>query len=184
MNRHRSRFAEPSTDPPTTPADTANSSNPLALAISPATNALRAHERAGVILDATGAAVRYGERRFSEAEVAFWFCRLFIKIAAEDRIDGRLEDSKRNVERLVELGRALVSRYPDQAESSLVLSNGYMNRYKIAWKELDYPAMERHLTQAVDAARQAVAVDPANQEERYLLNIFQRRLDDYLKGRR
>jgi serine/threonine protein kinase/tetratricopeptide (TPR) repeat protein len=184
MNRHRSRFADPGTDRPTAPSHTANSSNPFALVGSPAMDALPVHDWAGVILDAMGAAVRDGERRLRKADVAYWFCRLWIRIAAEDRNHGKLEDSRRNVERLVELGRALVSRYPDQAESFLVLSTGYLNRSKIAWKELDYPAIERHLTQSVEAARQAVAVNPADQEARYVLNICQRKLDDFLKGRR
>jgi hypothetical protein len=84
----------------------------------------------------------------------------------------------------LELGRALVSRYPDQAKSFLVLSSGYMNRSKIAWKEPDYPAVERHLTQAVEAARQAVALAPANGDARHFLSTCQRRLDDFLKERR
>jgi hypothetical protein len=186
MNRYRSRYADPGRDRPTLPmpTNTANSSNPLALAASPATEPLPAREWAVVILDAMGATVRDAERRFREVEVAYWFCRLLTKIAAEDRNHGRLEDSRRSVERLVELGRALVSRYPDQAESFLVLSTGYLNRSKIAWKDLDYPAIGRHLTQSVEAARKAVALAPADQEARYLLNSCQRRLDDFLEGRR
>jgi serine/threonine protein kinase len=184
MNRHRSRFADPGTDRPTMHTDKANSSSPPALAGSPATEALPAPDWAGVVLDAMQATVRDGVRRFNEADVGHWFCNLWIRIAAEDRNHGKLEDSRRNVERLVELGRALVSRYPDQAKSFLVLSNGYMNRSKIAWKELDYPAVERHLTQAVEAARQAVALAPANGDARHFLSTCQRRLDDFLKGRR
>ena len=49
---------------------------------------------------------------------------------------------------------------------------------------MDHPAIERHLTQAVDAARQAVAVRPSDQDARYLLSACQRRLDDLLAGRK
>ena len=184
MTRHRLRWGDPGTDPPAPPDHTANSSNPLALAGSPATEALPARDWAGAVLDAMGAVVRDGERRLREAEVAYWFCRYWIRIAAEDRNHGKLEDSRLNVERLVELGRALVSRYPDQAESFLVLGTGYLNRSKIAWKEEDHPAIERHLTRAVETARKAVALDPTDQEARHFLGICQRKLDRYLKGRR
>lgn len=184
MNRHRLRLEDPGPDPPTTPTHAASSLNPFARVGSPAMEALPAHEWAGVIFDAMRVAIRDGELRMHEADVGYWLCRLLTRIAAEDRNHGELEDSRRTVERLVELGKALVSRYPDRAESFLVLSNGYLNRSKIAWKELDHPAIERHLTQAVEAARQAVAVRPANQDARYLLSACQRRLDDYLEGRR
>lgn len=186
MNRHRSRFEDPGAVPPTTLTHAASSSNRLARLGSPAMEALPAHEWAGVILDAMRGAIRDGERRMHEADVGYWLCRLLIRIAAEDRNHGRLEDSRRTVERIVELGKALVSRYPDQAASFLVLSTGYLNRSKIAWKGkvLDHPAIERHLTQAVEAARQAVAISPGNQEARYLLRGCQRRLDDFLEGRR
>ena len=183
LNRSRTRFADRALFPRRGPRPRP-------------THQIRSHVRArpprrpcprqwaGVIVDAMEAAARDSKPRFREAKVGFWFCQFWMRITAEDRNHGRLEDSRQNVERLVELGKALSSRYPDQAESFVVLSNGYLDRHKIAWKEADYPAIERHLTQAVEAARQAVAVDPANQDAGPTLSVCQQRLDDFLKGRR
>ena len=186
MDRHRSRFADPGADSPATPADTASSSSRLAQAGSAATDALAAREWAGVMLGAMEYAVRDGKQTFHEADVGYWLCRLLIRIAAEDRNHGKLEDSRRTVERMVELGKALVSRHPGQPGSFLVLSTGYLNRSKLAWKltSLDYSAIERHLTQAVEAARKAVAIAPADQDAHYVLSACQHRLDDLLEGRR
>ncbi|MHB1560435.1 MAG: serine/threonine-protein kinase [Isosphaeraceae bacterium] len=181
MNRHRSRSGELGADPAPGPAARSDASNPRVLAGSHAMESLPAPAWAGAVLDAIATSVPAGGR-YNEAQAGRWVCLLLERIAADDRNHDSLDDSRRCVERMVELGKALVSRYPDQPESFLSLSLGYLNQSKTAWKPPDYPEIERWLTEATEAARKAVTLDPANQDARFMLEKCRGRLDRLRQG--
>jgi serine/threonine-protein kinase len=71
----------------------------------------------------------------------------------------------------------------NEADDWLYLVLEYVSGDKTACKSQDSAAIRRCLSMSVEAARQAVAADPDDQEARFVLNTLQRRLDKYPKGR-
>jgi tRNA A-37 threonylcarbamoyl transferase component Bud32/tetratricopeptide (TPR) repeat protein len=182
IKRHRSRFDTSQTAATTVGA--ADSSVPFPGADVIVANDLPANAWAGAILVAIKNSISREAPTFHESDVGLWLCRLMANIAADERNHGNLEDSRRTVERIVELGKALVSCDPQRATAHLALSTGYLNQSKIAWKSLDYPAIERYLILAVSSARQAVALAPADEYAHFQFSSCQRRLEEFLSGRR
>ena len=87
--------------------------------------------------------------------------------AVEQRNLGRVDDACATVARLMALiaGR-LVREYPDRANSYLVLSYAHNQVKKNAYRAQNGQLMLESLVQAIDAARKAVALDPARPDTR------------------
>jgi eukaryotic-like serine/threonine-protein kinase len=88
---------------------------------------------------------------------------------------GKLDDEHRLVDRLVALARRLTQSYPDQAATSMLLSEGYVQRAKIAYR-VDDAAVIGWERQALDAANHAVTLEPENVEAHSLLENRRARL--------
>jgi hypothetical protein len=88
---------------------------------------------------------------------------------------GKLDDDHRLVDQSLALARRLTQSYPDQAAASMLLSEGYVQRAKIAYHADDEPVIgwER---QALDAAIHAATLEPENVEAHSLVKNRRARL--------
>ena len=88
---------------------------------------------------------------------------------------GKLDDAHRLVDQLLALARRLTQSYPDQAAAYMLLSEGYVQRAKIAYRE-DDEAVIGWERQALDAAIHAATLEPENDEAHSLLENRRARL--------
>jgi len=86
---------------------------------------------------------------------------------------GKLGDAHRIADQLVALGERLTQLYPDQAAACMLLSEGYVQRAKIAYREHEAPVIERCERKALDAAIHAATLESENDDA-----------DDLVKERR
>ncbi len=77
---------------------------------------------------------------------------------------GKLGDAHRIADQLVALAERLTQLYPDQAAAYMLLSEGYVQRAKIAYREDEAPVIERWERKALDAAIHAATLESANDE--------------------
>jgi tetratricopeptide (TPR) repeat protein len=83
---------------------------------------------------------------------------------AGHRHAGQMVEARLMEDRMLALGRDLVSRHPDEPSAHLALSEAYVQASKNAWQPEDDSAIERALRQAVESARQATRLDPSSEQ--------------------
>ncbi len=82
---------------------------------------------------------------------------------------GKLGDAHRIADQLVALAERLTRSYPDQAAPYMLLSEGYVQKAKIAYREDEAPVIERWERKAFEAASHAATLEPDNDEARNLV---------------
>jgi serine/threonine protein kinase len=89
---------------------------------------------------------------------------------------GKLGDARRIADQLLALAERLTRSYPDQAAASMLLSEAYVQRAKIAYRVDGEPVIgwER---KAFDAALHAATLEPENDETRRLVKERRARLN-------
>jgi hypothetical protein len=96
---------------------------------------------------------------------------------------GKLGDAHRIADQLVALAERLTRSYPDQAAAYMLLSEGYAQKAKNAYREEDDPVIERWERKALDAAKHAATLEPENDEARNLVKDRHARLDKLISGK-
>jgi hypothetical protein len=96
------------------------------------------------------------------------------KLAWQRRF-GKLGDALRGADQLLALAERLTQSYPDQAAAYMLLSEGYVQRAKIAYRVDDEPVIEWE-RKALDAAAHAATLEPDNDEARSLAKDRRARL--------
>ena len=88
---------------------------------------------------------------------------------------GKLGDAHRIADQLLALAERLTQSYPDQAAAYMLLSEGYVQRAKIAYRVDGEPVIgwER---KALDAALHAATLEPENDEAQRLVTYCHTRL--------
>jgi hypothetical protein len=81
---------------------------------------------------------------------------------------GKLRKAHQFVDRRLALASRLTQSYPGQAASYMFLSEGYIQRAKIAYREDDDSVIERWERKALDSAIHA-SLEPENQEAQSLV---------------
>jgi len=76
---------------------------------------------------------------------------------------GKLGDASRIADQLLALATRLTQSYPDQAAAYMLLSEGCVQRAKMAYRMSDEPVIEWE-RKALDAALHAVTLEPENDE--------------------
>ncbi len=89
---------------------------------------------------------------------------------------GKLGDAHRIADQLLALAERLTRSYPDQAAAYMLLSEGYVQNAKNAYREDDKPIIERWERKALDAAIHAATLEPENEEARSLVKNRRARL--------
>jgi hypothetical protein len=89
---------------------------------------------------------------------------------------GKLRDAHRIADQLLALAERLTQLYPDQAAAYMLLSEGYVQKAKNAYREDDAPVIERWERKALDAASHAATLEPENEEARGLVKDRRARL--------
>ncbi len=77
---------------------------------------------------------------------------------------GKLGHAHRVADQLLALADRLIRSYPDRAASYMLLSEGYVQKAKIAYRENEAPVVERWERRALDAALRAATLEPENEE--------------------
>ncbi len=77
---------------------------------------------------------------------------------------GKLGHARRVADQLLALADRLIRSYPDRAASYMLLSEGYVQKAKIAYRENGAPVVERWERKALDAALRAATLEPENEE--------------------
>jgi eukaryotic-like serine/threonine-protein kinase len=90
---------------------------------------------------------------------------------------GNLGDAHPIADRLLALAEGLTRSYPDQAASYMLLSEGYVQKAKNAYREDEDPVIERWERKALDAALRAATLEPENEEALGLVKDRRARLD-------
>jgi len=94
---------------------------------------------------------------------------------ARQRTAGKLSDAHRIVAQLRALAERLTQLHPDQAAAYMLLSDGYVQRAKIAYLVEDEPVIG-WARQALDAAIHAATLEPENEEAHSLVKDRRARL--------
>jgi hypothetical protein len=89
---------------------------------------------------------------------------------------GTLHDAHRIADQLLALAERLTQSYPDQAAAYMLLSEGYVQKAKNAYREDDAPVIERWERKALDAASHAATLEPENEAARGLVKDRRARL--------
>ncbi len=89
--------------------------------------------------------------------------QFFASTLSQQRTLGKLDDARRLLDQLLALAERLTQLYPDQAASFMFLSEGYVQRAKYAMCVPGEPVIEWE-RKALDAAKHAATLDPANEE--------------------
>jgi hypothetical protein len=106
-----------------------------------------------------------------------WTMRHFAhRVAFEQRGGGRIEEARRTIARLEALADRLVTAYPDAPAAWMLQSEAHQEWAKIAVEVDDAAANVRERQRALDAARQALARAPEDEEARQLVDDRRRRL--------
>jgi hypothetical protein len=82
---------------------------------------------------------------------------------------GKLGEAHRTSDQVLALARRLSQTYPDQAAGYMLLSDAYVQKAKIAYREEEAPVIMQWEQKAFDAAVRAVVVEPENGEAGELL---------------
>ncbi len=90
---------------------------------------------------------------------------------------GKLGNAHRIADQLVALAERLTRSYPDQAAAYMLLSEGYVQKAKIAYREDQAPVIKRWERKALEAATHAATLEPDNDEAHSLVKDRLRRLD-------
>jgi serine/threonine protein kinase len=94
----------------------------------------------------------------------------------------RLGDAHRIADQLLALAERLTQSYPDQAAPYMLLSVGYVQKAKNAYREEEEQVIERWERKALDAATHAATLEPENDEARSLVKERHARLDKLASG--
>jgi hypothetical protein len=109
------------------------------------------------------------------------------EVAASQRHAGKLDEARRTADRMLALGRTLITRQADQSGGHIALGQAYLQLSKNAWQIKDRSAIEQNLRLCVESMLRALSLDPGNADLRVFTEADQRRLDDLLassaKGR-
>ena len=89
---------------------------------------------------------------------------------------GNLAEAQRIVDRLLALAERLTRSYPDQAAAYMLLSEGYVQQAKIAYR-VDGEPVDGWERKALGAAIQAAMLEPESDEPRNLVKYCRSRLD-------
>ena len=121
-------------------------------------------------------ASKFGLDRTRVPAIAWLMRQHFATTQGWYRKVGELGNEHRLVDQLLALARRLTQICPDQAAAYMLLSDGYVQRAKIAYHVEDEPVIgwER---QAFDAALRAAALEPENDEARSLVQNRRARLN-------
>ena len=82
---------------------------------------------------------------------------------------GKLGDAHRIADQLVALAERLTRSYPDQAAPYMLLSEGYVQKAKNAYRDDEAPVIERWERKAYAAAIHAETLEPQNEEAHSLV---------------
>ena len=123
---------------------------------------------------------RQGTSPSRESESGYYFTHLLVDRAAEQRRSGHLDEARRITDRIHAFARLLLARYPDQTAAHLALCVAFQQRTKNAWRTNDRADIERNWRLALSEARQALILDPQNDQARYQVTDLERRLKDLL----
>jgi eukaryotic-like serine/threonine-protein kinase len=96
-------------------------------------------------------------------------------LSLQKRVD-KLDDARRFVDQLLALARRLTQSYPAHAAAYMLLSDGYVQRAKIAYQVDGEPVIEWE-QKALDAAIHAATLEPENDEARGLVKSRRARVD-------
>jgi hypothetical protein len=120
-------------------------------------------------------ATKFGLDRTRIPAIAWLMGLHYASTLASQRRVGKLDDAHRFVDQLLALARRLTQLYPDQAAAYMALSDGYVQRAKIAYRVDDEPVIgwER---KAFDAALRAATLEPENEEAHGLVKNRRARL--------
>jgi hypothetical protein len=88
----------------------------------------------------------------------------------------KVGEAHRLADQEVALAERLTRTYPDQAAAYMLLSEGYVQKAKNAYREDDEPIIEQWEQKALDAALHAEKLDPDNDEARSLVKNRRARL--------
>ena len=108
--------------------------------------------------------------------VAWWLRFPFENAVAHQRHVGKLGDAHRIAEHWLALAERLTRSYPDQAAAYMLLSEGYVQKAKNAYREDEAPVIKRWEQKALEAATQAETLEPENDEARNLVKDCRARL--------
>jgi tetratricopeptide (TPR) repeat protein len=144
---------------------------------------LSAERWAETVSEHLHSAARAGSPPSLLADAGFRLTSHFCAIAAEQRHAQKLDGARRTTERIVAFANGLVGRYPDQAFAHLALGEAFAQLQKNASQIGDRPVVERNLKLALDAALDALALDPKNEMARFIADKRRRRLRDLMAGR-
>jgi serine/threonine protein kinase len=89
---------------------------------------------------------------------------------------GKLSDAQRIAGQLVALAERLTRSYPDQAAAYMLLSDGYVQKAKNAYRESDAPVIAGWERKALGAAMRAATLEPDSDEARNLVRDRRARL--------
>lgn len=112
-------------------------------------------------LDCLRAASRGQDDPRHESQAAYAFAVRLTLLAAEQRHTDRLDLSRQTADRTLALGQALIRRDPQSANAHMVLGEGQIQAYKIAWQDHDRAAVLRFLKQSIGSVQKALVLDPS-----------------------
>jgi len=101
----------------------------------------------------------------------------FAGVMTRQRAAGRLGDAHRIADQVVALAARLSREYPDQAAPRMLLSEGYAQIAKIAYREDQAPGIKAWEQKALSAAIQALTLEPGKDEAHDLVKDRKNRLD-------
>jgi eukaryotic-like serine/threonine-protein kinase len=90
---------------------------------------------------------------------------------------GKLGDAHRIADQLLTLAERMTRSYPAQAAGYMLLSDGYVQKAKNAYREDDASVIEQWERKAVEAAMRAAALEPENAEAHSLVQERRSRLN-------
>lgn len=102
---------------------------------------------------------------------------------ASHRGNDKLDVARRDADRIHAFALLMVARHPNQPVAHLLLDKAHIQHAKNYWRLHDREGVKRSWIMAIEAARQALSLDPANERARGDVTEFQRRLDDLLNPR-
>jgi eukaryotic-like serine/threonine-protein kinase len=137
-------------------------------------------ELAASVLHSAAAADATPARR---AEAGMYFVGHLSHVAASRRHSGWKDLASRTAERMHALAKLLVTQYPGQASAHIAVGEAFSQLHKNAWQTDDRVAVERTLKLALDAALQALALDPQNAMAFAHVEARRRRLKDLTASR-
>jgi tetratricopeptide (TPR) repeat protein len=114
---------------------------------------------------------------YRESRAAVLFTTWIKTSASDHRKRGRLDQARRNVERLAAFARLVVERNPDDPTGLLVLADSCEQAGKNAWRVDDRATVRIALRRAIEANRRALDLAPYDELARHELERRERKLD-------